>query len=69
MRALLGTGFTRGSSAANRILPGGSGARPHVDYPHWDEHLSLMHLARRDARFPLDAQATAALDPLTRLLR
>ncbi len=65
MRAFLGTGFTMGSIAANRILPGGPGQEPHIDYPYWDYHLPLTHPARINAGFPLNAQATIMLDPFT----
>ncbi|MBB6243898.1 phytanoyl-CoA dioxygenase family protein [Rhodanobacter sp. MP1X3] len=65
MRAFLGTGFTMGSIAANRILPGGPGQEPHIDYPYWDYHSPLTHPARLNASFPLNAQATIMLDPFT----
>jgi ectoine hydroxylase-related dioxygenase (phytanoyl-CoA dioxygenase family) len=65
MRAFLGTGFTMGSIAANRILPGGPGQEPHIDYPYWDYHSPLTHPARLDSCFPLNAQATIMLDPFT----
>ncbi|MDB4214090.1 phytanoyl-CoA dioxygenase family protein, partial [Octadecabacter sp.] len=38
LRKFLGTEFIMGSIAANRILPGGPGQEPHVDYPYWDYH-------------------------------
>jgi ectoine hydroxylase-related dioxygenase (phytanoyl-CoA dioxygenase family) len=65
MRAFLGSGFTMGSIAANRILPGGPGQEPHIDYPYWDYHAPLTHPARINASFPLNAQATIMLDPFT----
>jgi ectoine hydroxylase-related dioxygenase (phytanoyl-CoA dioxygenase family) len=65
MRAFLGTDFIMGSIAANRILPGGPGQEPHIDYPYWDYHSPLTHPARLNASFPLNAQATIMLDPFT----
>ena len=34
--AFLGDEFILGSIAANRLLPGGPGQEPHIDYPYWD---------------------------------
>ena len=65
MRAFLGSEFIMGSIAANRILPGGPGQEPHIDYPYWDYHSPLTHPARLSASFPLNAQATIMLDPFT----
>lgn len=65
MRAFLGSEFIMGSIAANRILPGGPGQEPHIDYPYWDYHSPLTHPARLNASFPLNAQATIMLDPFT----
>jgi ectoine hydroxylase-related dioxygenase (phytanoyl-CoA dioxygenase family) len=65
MRAFLGSEFIMGSIAANRILPGGPGQEPHIDYPYWDYHAPRTHPARINAHFPLNAQATIMLDPFT----
>lgn len=65
MRAFLGTEFIMGSIAANRILPGGPGQEPHIDYPYWDLHKPESHPVRINASFPLNAQATILLDPFT----
>jgi ectoine hydroxylase-related dioxygenase (phytanoyl-CoA dioxygenase family) len=65
MRAFLGSEFIMGSIAANRILPGGPGQEPHIDYPYWDYHSPESHPARINASFPLNAQATIMLDPFT----
>ena len=43
LRRWLGTEFIMGSIAANRILPGGPGQEPHVDYPYWDFHAPETH--------------------------
>lgn len=65
MRAFLGSEFIMGSIAANRILPGGPGQEPHIDYPYWDYHTPCTHPVRISADFPLNAQATIMLDPFT----
>ena len=39
----LGSEFIMGSIAANRILPGGPGQEPHVDFPYWDFHKPDSH--------------------------
>jgi ectoine hydroxylase-related dioxygenase (phytanoyl-CoA dioxygenase family) len=65
MRAFIGSEFIMGSIAANRILPGGPGQEPHIDYPYWDYHSPLTHPARINSSFPLNAQATIMLDPFT----
>jgi len=61
----LGTEFIMGSIAANRILPGGPGQEPHVDYPYWDMHDLVSHPTRLNASFPVNAQVTIMLDPFT----
>jgi len=61
----LGTGFIMGSIAANRILPGGPGQEPHVDYPYWDFHAPETHPIGLNASFPMNAQVTVILDPFT----
>jgi ectoine hydroxylase-related dioxygenase (phytanoyl-CoA dioxygenase family) len=65
MRAFIGSEFIMGSIAANRILPGGPGQEPHIDYPYWDFHSPETHPVRINASFPLNAQATIMLDPFT----
>lgn len=65
MSAFLGTEFIMGSIAANRILPGGPGQEPHIDYPYWDYHQPETFPARINPSFPLNAQATIPLDPFT----
>lgn len=65
LRRWLGTEFIMGSIAANRILPGGPGQEPHVDYPYWDFHAPETHPMRLNASFPMNAQVTIVLDPFT----
>lgn len=65
MRQWLGTEFIMGSIAANRILPGGPGQEPHVDYPYWDFHAPQTHPMGLNASFPMNAQVTIVLDPFT----
>ncbi|UPG93700.1 phytanoyl-CoA dioxygenase family protein [Luteibacter aegosomatissinici] len=65
MRAFLGTEFIMGSIAANRILPGGPGQEPHIDYPYWDFHSPETHPVRINSSFPLNGQVTIMLDPFT----
>lgn len=65
MRAFIGSEFIMGSIAANRILPGGPGQEPHIDYPYWDYHSPQTHPVRLNSTFPLNAQATIMLDPFT----
>ena len=65
LRAFIGSEFIMGSIAANRILPGGPGQEPHIDYPYWDFHSPSTHPVRINASFPLNAQATIMLDPFT----
>lgn len=61
----LGTEFIMGSIAANRILPGGPGQEPHVDFPYWDFHAPDTHPMGLNASFPMNAQVTVVLDPFT----
>ena len=65
LRRWLGTEFIMGSIAANRILPGGPGQEPHVDYPYWDFHDIETHPMGLNASFPMNAQVTIVLDPFT----
>jgi ectoine hydroxylase-related dioxygenase (phytanoyl-CoA dioxygenase family) len=65
MRRFLGDDFIMGSIAANRILPGGPGQEPHIDYPYWDFHQPATFPSGINASFPLNAQVTIPLDPFT----
>ncbi|MEM6382787.1 MAG: phytanoyl-CoA dioxygenase family protein [Pseudomonadota bacterium] len=65
LRRFLGSEFIMGSIAANRILPGGPGQEPHVDYPYWDFHTPQTHPVGLNASFPMNAQASILLDPFT----
>lgn len=65
LKAFLGSEFIMGSIAANRLLPGGPGQEPHIDYPYWDYHKRESFPARVNAAFPLNAQVTIVLDPFT----
>ena len=61
----LGSAFIMGSVAANRLLPGGPGQEPHVDYPYWDMYKRNEFPMNINSSFPLNAQATILLDPFT----
>jgi len=63
--AFLGSAFIMGSVAANRLLPGGPGQEPHVDYPYWDMYKRGEFPTNINSSFPLNAQATILLDPFT----
>ena len=65
MRHFLGSEFIMGSIAANRILPGGPGQEPHIDYPYWDFYKPASFPIGLNASFPMNAQATIILDPFT----
>ncbi len=65
LRKFLGSEFTMGSIAANRLLPGGPGQEPHVDYPYWDFHSPETHPAGLNSSFPMNAQVSIILDPFT----
>lgn len=65
LRKFLGTEFIMGSIAANRILPGGPGQEPHVDYPYWDFHRPESHPVGFNGSFPMNAQVSVILDPFT----
>ncbi len=65
LRRFLGTEFIMGSIAANRILPGGPGQEPHVDYPYWDFHKAETHPVGLNGSFPMNAQVSVLLDPFT----
>ncbi len=66
LRTFLGTEFIMGSIAANRILPGGPGQEPHVDYPYWDFHKPETHPIGFNGSFPMNAQVSVLLDPFTK---
>ncbi len=65
LRNFLGTEFIMGSIAANRILPGGPGQEPHVDYPYWDFYNADSHPIGLNGSFPMNAQVSILLDPFT----
>ncbi|MEM6373100.1 MAG: phytanoyl-CoA dioxygenase family protein [Pseudomonadota bacterium] len=65
LRRWLGTEFTVGSIAANRLLPGGPGQEPHIDFPYWDFHDAGTHPMGLNTSFPMNAQVTIVLDPFT----
>ncbi|MCK0167324.1 phytanoyl-CoA dioxygenase family protein [Jannaschia sp. S6380] len=65
LRRFLGSEFIMGSIAANRILPGGPGQEPHIDYPYWDFHEPGTHPMRLNGSFPMNAQVSVILDPFT----
>lgn len=61
----LGSAFIMGSVAANRLLPGGPGQEPHIDYPYWDMYKRDEFPTNINSSYPLNAQATVLLDPFT----
>ena len=61
--AFLGNKFHLGSIAANRLLPGGPGQEPHIDYPYWDMYERDGFPARINSSYPLNLQVTIPLDP------
>jgi len=63
--AILGDKFILGSIAANRLLPGGPGQEPHIDYPYWDMYEREGFPARINSSYPLNMQVTIPLDPFT----
>ena len=65
MRAFLGSEFCLGSIAANRILPGGPGQEPHIDYPYWDMYKRASFPHNMNPSFPLNCQVTVILDDFT----
>ena len=62
---LLGDQATLGSIGANRILPGGEGQTPHIDYPHWDTYNPTAWPRRFSAAYALNTQVTILLDDFT----
>ena len=65
--AFLGNQFHLGSIAANRLLPGGPGQEPHIDYPYWDMYDREGFPARINSSFPMNLQVTIPLDPFNEL--
>lgn len=65
--AFLGNQFHLGSIAANRLLPGGPGQEPHIDYPYWDMYEDAGFPTRINSSFPLNLQVTIPLDPFNEL--
>lgn len=63
--AFLGDEFIMGSVAANRIMPGGPGQEPHIDYPYWDFYKGSSFPMGINSSFPMNTQATVLLDPFT----
>jgi len=61
--ALLGSRFHLGSIAANRLLPGGPGQEPHIDYPYWDLYDGESFPVGINSSFPMNLQVTIPLDP------
>ncbi len=61
----LGDEFIMGSVAANRLMPGGPGQEPHIDYPYWDLYKRSSFPMRINSSYPLNCQATVMLDPFT----
>lgn len=58
----LGSEFCLGSIAANRILPGGPGQEPHLDYPYWDLYKRESFPHNINSSFPMNCQVTIMLD-------
>jgi ectoine hydroxylase-related dioxygenase (phytanoyl-CoA dioxygenase family) len=61
----LGDAFQMGSIAANRLLPGGPGQEPHLDYPYWDLHERSSFPTNINSSFPMNLQATILIDDFT----
>jgi len=59
----LGNAFHLGSIAANRLLPGGPGQEPHIDYPYWDLYERDGFPTHVNSSFPMNLQVTVPLDP------
>ncbi len=64
-KAFLGDEVQMGSIAANRLLPGGPGQEPHIDYPYWDLYKSGSFPTNINASFPMNLQATILIDDFT----
>lgn len=63
--AFLGDEFHMGSIAANRLLPGGPGQEPHIDYPYWDLYKRSSFPTNINSSFPMNLQATILIDDFT----
>jgi ectoine hydroxylase-related dioxygenase (phytanoyl-CoA dioxygenase family) len=63
--AFLGDEFQMGSIAANRLLPGGPGQEPHIDYPYWDLYKRSSFPTNINSSFPMNLQATVLIDQFT----
>jgi ectoine hydroxylase-related dioxygenase (phytanoyl-CoA dioxygenase family) len=63
--AFLGDEFQMGSIAANRLLPGGPGQEPHIDYPYWDLYKTSSFPTNINSSFPMNLQATILIDDFT----
>lgn len=63
--AFLGDEFQMGSIAANRLLPGGPGQEPHIDYPYWDLYKRSSFPININSSFPMNLQATVLMDDFT----
>lgn len=61
----LGSEFHIGSIAANRILPGGPGQEPHIDYPYWDMYKRETFPHNINYSVPLNCQSVIMLDDFT----
>ena len=61
----LGTEFHIGSIAANRILAGGPGQEPHIDYPYWDMYNRDTFPYNINYSVPLNCQSVIMLDDFT----
>jgi len=61
----LGNEFHIGSIAANRILPGGPGQEPHIDYPYWDMYNRETFPYNINYSVPLNCQSVIMLDDFT----
>jgi len=63
--AFLGDEFQMGSIAANRLLPGGPGQEPHLDYPYWDLYKTSSFPIGINSSFPMNLQATILVHDFT----
>jgi ectoine hydroxylase-related dioxygenase (phytanoyl-CoA dioxygenase family) len=54
-----------GSIAANRLLPGGPGQEPHIDYPYWDFYKRSSFPMGINSSFPMNLQATILIHDFT----
>lgn len=63
--AFLGDEFQMGSIAANRLLPGGPGQEPHIDYPYWDLYKRSSFPTNINSSFPMNLQATVLIHDFT----